>query len=308
MTSVAIHLAGLLIWLWLERSPSTTTQNTPTPIEFIEVPAETATKEPPPETKRQATRNSISRGEVKPELPPANDNTGESAKELDSPPKPQTPTTTAPTAVAPQTVPTPPAPKPLEPPAKPSKTQKPSATAKAPTQSAKVAQPNSDVLTTPTSPTTTKPAAPKKESVAANSPDTGASSLLGGSYQRSFADDAGSTFFNLQANASQEAQNFSGLDARQNLEMSSYFDEIRRRVKRNWNPQVASDERHTVLTFVIQPDGNITQLTIASSSGSELADREALAAVRQSAPFEALPASYPRNSLNIEFNFNIYYR
>ncbi len=325
LTSVLLHVAGLLIWLWLERSPSTTKQNLPTPIEFIEIPAKTATKEPPPETKQQAAHNSISRGEVKPKLPPANDKIGEPVKELDSPPKPQIPATTSPTAVAPQPVPTPAAPKPIEPPAKPSKTQKPSATVKTPTQSPKATQPSSDVLTTPTSPTTSKPVSPKQESASANSPSTDASSLLGGSYQRSFADDAGGSFmkssggqrfeeasklrpFNLQANASQEAQNFRGLDARQNLEMSSYFDEIRRRVKRNWNPQVASDERHTVLTFVIQPDGSITQLTIARSSGSELADREALAAVRQSAPFEALPASYPRNSLNIEFNFNIYYR
>jgi protein TonB len=136
--------------------------------------------------------------------------------------------------------------------------------------------------------------------------DSGSASLLGGTYRKTLSEDSGSSFFNPQANASQQALNPSGLDARQELDLGPYFAEIRRRVKRNWQPSAPSDNRHTILAFSIQRNGQITGLRVVQSSGSQKSDRDSLEAVKKSAPFAALPANFPQEQLNIEFNFNIY--
>ena len=135
---------------------------------------------------------------------------------------------------------------------------------------------------------------------------SGAASLLGGTYRKTLSEDSGSSFFAPQANASQQAFNPSGRDAQQDLDLGPYFDEIRRRVKRNWKPSSPGDNRHTVLAFSIQRNGQITGLQVIQSSGSERVDRESLEAVQKSGPFDALPANFPQEQLNVEFNFNIY--
>ena len=88
--------------------------------------------------------------------------------------------------------------------------------------------------------------------------------------------------------------------------MGPYFAEVRRRVKQNWRPSAPRNNRHTVLSFSIQRNGQIAGLKIKQSSGSPQADRESLEAVQKSGPFAALPANFPNQQLDVEFNFNIY--
>ena len=158
---------------------------------------------------------------------------------------------------------------------------------------------------TPTQPLeTAQPAAPP--STPNKTPTTsGAASLLGGNLKRSFDDDGGDSFFKLENDASQQASN-PELNAQQRLDMRDYFSEIRRRVKRNWNPRYALQEYTTVLSFSIQRNGQIALLTVRRTSGSQDVDREALEAVQDSGPFDPLPANFPADMLNVEFNFNIY--
>ncbi len=134
---------------------------------------------------------------------------------------------------------------------------------------------------------------------------SGAASLLGGNLKRSFEDDEGASFFNLENNSSQQASN-PALNAQQSLDMRKYFAEIQRRVRRNWNPKYAVQEYTTVLNFSIQRNGQITLLSVSRTSGSQEVDREALEAVQDSGPFDPLPANFPAEMLNVEFNFNIY--
>ncbi|MEM9273478.1 MAG: TonB family protein [Cyanobacteria bacterium P01_F01_bin.143] len=134
---------------------------------------------------------------------------------------------------------------------------------------------------------------------------TGAASLLGGNLKKSFDDDGGNSFFNLDNNVSQQAYN-PALDAQQRLDMRNYFSKVRRRVKRNWNPQYSTKDHNTVLSFSIQRNGQITALKIRKTSGSSARDREALNAVQNSGPFDPLPANFPLEMLKVEFNFNIY--
>ncbi len=135
---------------------------------------------------------------------------------------------------------------------------------------------------------------------------SGSASLLGGTYRKSVGEDRASSFFQPEANASQQALNSSGIDARQDLDMGPYFAEIRRRVRRNWQPSFADRNRHTVLTFSIQRNGQITGLRVSQSSGSSKVDRESLEAVQKAGPFAALPANYPNQQLDIVFSFNLY--
>jgi protein TonB len=147
---------------------------------------------------------------------------------------------------------------------------------------------------------------PTPSSEQENPVGSGSASLLGGTYRKTLSEDSASSFFTSQANASQQALNPSGLDARQDLDLGPYFAEIRRRVKRNWQPSAPSDNRHTVLAFSIQRNGQITGLRVVQSSGSPKSDRDSLEAIEKSAPFAALPENFPNEQLNVEFNFNIY--
>jgi protein TonB len=128
--------------------------------------------------------------------------------------------------------------------------------------------------------------------------------LLGGNFKRSIQEDSGSSFFSDRANASKEAP-YATLDAQQD-DLGPYFDEIRRRVKRNWQPFSPGQERYTVIVFSIQRSGQITGLRVLETSGNDRVDRDALDAVAKSAPFDALPQSFTRDRLDVQFNFNIY--
>ena len=159
----------------------------------------------------------------------------------------------------------------------------------------------------------TKPPAVPNQNLPANTPNstsktpttTGAASLLGGNLKRSFEDDGGNSFFNLENNVSQQAYN-PELNTQQRLDMRNYFAEIKRRVKRNWNPKYSLEDHTTVVSFAIQRNGQISFLKIRRTSGSQTVDREALEAVQKSGPFDPLPTNYPSEMLNVEFNFNIY--
>ncbi|MDJ0678562.1 MAG: TonB family protein [Xenococcaceae cyanobacterium MO_167.B52] len=182
-------------------------------------------------------------------------------------------------------------------------------------------QPNSSSVATNLSPKppvinrpsslTQPPPVPRTKPNPSSKPKTpvssGTASLLGGTQRLNSAQNSGNNFFKPKVNASQQALNSRGLDARQNLDLGPYFAEIRRRVRRNWKPSQPNKERNTILVFSIQRNGQITGLRIVQSSGSPINDQESLEAVQKSAPFRALPANFPRQELKVQFNFNIYF-
>ena len=135
--------------------------------------------------------------------------------------------------------------------------------------------------------------------------NSGAASLLGGSYKRGTSEDVGNSFFDPQIVANKEAP-YAKLDAQQDSSLGPYFAEIKRRVKRNWNPSAAYNDRRTVIVFSIQSNGQITGLRVVQTSGSDDVDRRSLEAIQKSAPFPPIPEGIPQNSINVEFDFNIY--
>ncbi len=153
---------------------------------------------------------------------------------------------------------------------------------------------------------TTTPSEPTEPTKPTEPSDSGAASLLGGNYQRTIADGGGDAFFSPEALAYKSVLNPAQLNALKDIDLSEYFAEIKRRVKRNWNPSFAVEEYTTFLTFDIEKNGQITGLRVTRSSGSEKVDRESLNAVQDSAPFDPLPPDFPLEALEVKFSFNIY--
>ncbi len=322
LISLLIHgLIALIIVRQKQSLPLTKQKSDNAPIEFIIVPRNPIPDKPPPETKRRAANNSVAQGKIKPKKPSTTDkqdNTGTKPTEVIKPkpvqPTPPQPTPASESSAKPTEVIKPNLAKPskLEPTpafessAKPTEGIKPNLAKPfkpepvKPTQSA-IPTPKPKPSIAAISPTRTKLAPPTPRSTPSSS---GAASLLGESYQRSIQEDSGSSFFDLEANASKEAP-YAKLDARQD-NLAPYFDEIKRRVKRNWQPSSPGEEQLTVLGFTIQRNGQITGLRVVQTSGNQQVDRDALEAVRQSGPFDALPQSFKRDRLDIQFNFNIY--
>jgi TonB family protein len=80
--------------------------------------------------------------------------------------------------------------------------------------------------------------------------------------------------------------------------------ELQRRIRRNWSPPVEDRSKRVVVLFHISRDGRLLGLQIQQSSGSPPADQAAIAAVRASAPFRALPPAFRGNDIAVQFIFD----
>ena len=197
-----------------------------------------------------------------------------------------------------------PKPNPIKEP-KPAGKTKPAAPNSTPSQPENPVATNLPAKIEPTQPANPAPATPPSATQTPGA-TSGAASLLEGDYQQGLAQGDGDAFFSPEALAYKTVLNPSQLNALKDLDLGPYFAEIRRRVKRNWQPSYAAEDYTTFLTFAIQKDGQITDLRVSRTSGSEAVDRESIKAVQNSAPFAPLPANFPLEALEVEFTFNIY--
>ena len=159
-----------------------------------------------------------------------------------------------------------------------------------------------------------KPTVPIPESVApAPTPETtpepsqsgGAASLLGGDYQKTYADSGAESFFSPEALSYNAVLDPEQLKALKGFDLEAYQRGLYERVKRNWKPSFR--EKYTTwLSFNIEKNGQISQLQVVESSGSEEFDRTALEAVQNAVPLEALPADFPLESLEFKYQFYLY--
>ena len=85
-----------------------------------------------------------------------------------------------------------------------------------------------------------------------------------------------------------------------NFTYGYYLNRIVTMISENWTrPDVGSDAKDAVLYFRIKKDGSLELLNLKRSSGSDLFDRQALAAVRATEPLPPLPTGYKRDFLGI---------
>jgi protein TonB len=293
LVSILIHGLGLFLFARLQRSISVSEKKADLkPIEFTVIPEESE--------------------KIIPE-----DNTGDDRSPAPASQPAPAESKTVPPPTPPQPSPAPaPAPEPIAPAAE---KQTPvlsgsdnasvpkSATTATPESKPSATAPESDSVATNLPPAKPVPDSETQPNKPANSDDlsTSANDLLGGDYEKTIAS-GGDAFFSPEALKYKSVLNPEQLKALKGIDLSQYLAGMEGKVKPNWNPSFRQDERTTVLTFNIEKDGQVTGLKIAQSSGAEDADREALEAVQNSAPFEPLPANFPLENLEITFSFNIH--
>ncbi|MEH2252196.1 energy transducer TonB family protein [Nostoc sp.] len=143
-----------------------------------------------------------------------------------------------------------------------------------------------------------------RTAIAHSSQKKGAASLLGGTLSVSSRNFSG----NLAAlpNSNRDNQARSSIDASsQDIDITSYLNQLQQQVKQQWLPEVSQSSRRTVLNFTINRSGQVSNLQLAQTSGFGVTDQAALNAIQRSAPFAPLPTGYTSNHIHIQFTFDI---
>ena len=88
-----------------------------------------------------------------------------------------------------------------------------------------------------------------------------------------------------------------------------YVSLVREKVGRNWSTEGVSaavqNAPAVIVTFQIQKDGSVKNITMVQRSGNLVLDQSCLKAVEAAAPFEALPAGFEKSSAQFEFWFQL---
>ncbi|MEH2239906.1 energy transducer TonB family protein [Nostoc sp.] len=141
--------------------------------------------------------------------------------------------------------------------------------------------------------------------IAQSSQKTGAASLLGGTVGVSSRNFSGNYLAALP-NSNRNNQATSGIDASsQDIDITSYLNQLQQQVKQQWLPEVSQSSRRTVLNFTVNRSGQLSNLQLAQTSGFSVTDQAALNAIQRSAPFAPLPTGYTSNYIHIQFTFDI---
>lgn len=140
---------------------------------------------------------------------------------------------------------------------------------------------------------------------AQSSPKTGAASLLAGTVGVSSQNYRGDQLAAVP-NSNRDRQGTFGIDARsQDIDLTSYLNKLKQRVRQQWLPGMSQSNRRTVLNFTISRSGQVSNLNVVQTSGFSVTDEVALNAIQRAAPFAPLPTGYPKNHIDIEFTFDI---
>ena len=88
-----------------------------------------------------------------------------------------------------------------------------------------------------------------------------------------------------------------------------YAELIRQKVAENWKPDEVNpagrSSKPAIVTFVIQRDGTVKNIRLATPSGVSALDYSAQRAVQQASPFPKLPDQFDKDSAMIEFWFEL---
>ncbi len=89
-----------------------------------------------------------------------------------------------------------------------------------------------------------------------------------------------------------------------NVDFNAYMEEMKKKIKSNWNPPKEDESRHVVLLYKIAKDGNLLGYRVLESSGSSEMNSAAIDALKASAPFKPLPDGFKGQSIDVSFTFD----
>ena len=91
------------------------------------------------------------------------------------------------------------------------------------------------------------------------------------------------------------------------LKYFSYLMKVKNRIEYIWKYPAAAEARRMegdlFLNFTIHRDGTVTDVSIASTSGFELLDQEAVRAITAASPFAPLPDAWNEDHITITGHF-----
>jgi len=87
----------------------------------------------------------------------------------------------------------------------------------------------------------------------------------------------------------------------------AYMQKVHQKVGDSWKrpEETPKPPAKAVVIVTILRDGSVIESRLHMKSGSDAWNASALDAIRKSAPFDPLPKSYPRTSVEVHFHFEI---
>ncbi len=86
-------------------------------------------------------------------------------------------------------------------------------------------------------------------------------------------------------------------------DIDRYMITLQQKVQKNWRCPKNIGKESTTVSFVIKKDGRLLSPHISKASNSDELDKAALFAIKFAAPYDPLPESYPKSSIEIELKF-----
>ena len=87
-------------------------------------------------------------------------------------------------------------------------------------------------------------------------------------------------------------------------DFSQYMQIVREKLSRNWTPPDFLEEGHTRILFKVDKTGKVLTTNIVQSSGDEIYDDSALAAIKKSEPFGNFPQNSTKDVITINYSFD----
>lgn len=97
---------------------------------------------------------------------------------------------------------------------------------------------------------------------------------------------------------------FAAQKSNENIDLDSYFNDVNKTCKKNWQPPIRPYSYNVVTKMEINKKGEIIDCKITKSSGDKNIDEYAMEAIRKSQPFDPLPSGFTGESVTVE---NIFY-
>lgn len=88
-------------------------------------------------------------------------------------------------------------------------------------------------------------------------------------------------------------------------DFSDYMEQVRTKLQRNWVSPDFLEEGHVRVLFKIDNQGNVISGDILESSGNDIYDESAVDAIHKSEPFGKFPENTTRQTLTINYSFDM---